>query len=762
MHPANRRHSRKSRLTAGFLLLLVACLGPWVGGPARAVITDTLIKRLEAELPRSSNPDSLRLELAIAYRELGSAEARLRALALMDEIEPVFAGDSRFLREHCLTLETCHRFDLACGAAERLLEVAPAEVDIRLVCVRAAVGALIRYDDETFLDDALGQLDLMLAQESDHREALWLKSFLLAYWALRDPDSAARLHREGLACVEKILSRLPEDVPARLFEGVHSHGLGEMERAEVCFRRAIMRMEAVAREAFLRAPADVSDSTGDWRRLDPFPLTVVNEGQLEYWCRMTMADALFGDADEGVRGWETDPGRVLVRYGPPEARQFEPAYLGGGDASYRKYSPRLLNRRHAQDTRLPVDMPLLTWNCHAGGHLVTVKFRDLTLDGSYRATSETRATLDYLEQSLPVSFVPTEPAQIRAVHLLATSFMASAGESRTVITLGFEPAGIGSAGSAPESLVVRTELTDAFGRAAGGERWPVTEEYLCAPAQGLPLAQTTYEYRLSPGAYTLTAKIASAARQSHGTFEIPFTVDAYPPDELALSRLELIRPGTAACPAVVVARAGRLWVPCVVPLAGDDRQLSTYFEIYNLALDPRTGRERYQVRYSMVPRAYAMALESRAEEARARGEPAQQAEDDRARAASASRAEGLAAAAPENRAAEAFPAGAQQSRAPWPESLYFGEPGAQLDETTLTYRNFVDVLFPEERGPGQAGGVLFKVATLPIAGLDVGAYELFVTVRDLVRGQSVTARSSLAIMTDEEIAAVSASAALEH
>jgi hypothetical protein len=46
-----------------------------------------------------------------------------------------------------------------------------------------------------------------------------------------------------------------------------------------------------------------------------------------------------------------------------------------------------------------------------------------------------------------------------------------------------------------------------------------------------------------------------------------------------------------------------------------------------------------------------------------------------------------------------------------------------------------------------------KAAALPIGGLDVGAYELVVTVRDLVRERSVTARCPLAIMTDGEIAA---------
>jgi GWxTD domain-containing protein len=674
----------------------------------------------------SPNPDSLRLELAAAYRALGTTEGRLCALRLLVPLEPAFTHDSRFLREYCLTLEACHRYDLACRTAERLIEIDPEAVDFRLICVHDAVRALIRYDDETFLDEALRQLDRILARVPDHRDALRLKSLLFAYWALRDRQAAPRAHRAGLACAEQALRHHPEEIAVRLLEGVHRYGLGEDERAEICFRQAVSRMDPTEREVFLRPPA--TDGAGDspddeggaaevppdsevdraeaWRRLDPIPLSVANEGQLEYWCRLTLADALFGGDGLPVRGWETDPGKVLLRYGPPEERRFEPAYLGGGDASYAKFSPRLLNRRHDQDTRMPTEMPRLTWICRIGGRRVPMEFRDLTLDGSWRATSETRQTLDVLDENIPVSFLPSAPAQTVTVHLLATSFAAKPGRSRVVVTLGFDPAGRDTVPSARDSLLMTFQLLDAGGGIVASDRWRVTGEDRCTDLQAWRLAQTTREYSLAPGDHVLAARIEGGGI-SPGAFRIPFTVDAFPPGDLALSGLELIREGSAECPTPAVVRVGRLWFPCALPLVGDTRALSAYFEIYHLAVDPRTRREHFQVRYTLLPRAYATAIASRA-------------------------------------------AGGSTGAS---DSLGLGALGSRMDETVLTHRNYVDVLFPEESGTGRPGASVSKAAALPIGGLDVGAYELVVTVRDLVRERSVTARCPLAIMTDGEIAA---------
>ncbi|NNL47355.1 MAG: GWxTD domain-containing protein, partial [Acidimicrobiia bacterium] len=54
-----------------------------------------------------------------------------------------------------------------------------------------------------------------------------------------------------------------------------------------------------------------------WKGKDPFLLTPTNERRLEHFARLAYADLRFGRMKDGIRGWETDPGRVVVRYGIP-------------------------------------------------------------------------------------------------------------------------------------------------------------------------------------------------------------------------------------------------------------------------------------------------------------------------------------------------------------------------------------------------------------------------------------------------------------
>jgi hypothetical protein len=209
LSPGRGVGDRIARAGAG-LAVLIACGSGWTA---------------------AAPPDSESVARAAELRAQGTVEGRLRALWLLEPLEATHARDPRFLREYCLTLEACHRYARACRMAERLIEVdSTASPGLRLACVRDAVRALLRYDDETYLDESLSQLDLVLAREPGHPAALRLKSFLYAFWAMRDGAAAPRAHREGLACAGRALLVDPEDIAARLLEGAHCHGLGR-ERA---------------------------------------------------------------------------------------------------------------------------------------------------------------------------------------------------------------------------------------------------------------------------------------------------------------------------------------------------------------------------------------------------------------------------------------------------------------------------------------------------------------------------------------------------
>lgn len=63
-----------------------------------------------------------------------------------------------------------------------------------------------------------------------------------------------------------------------------------------------------AREATVRA---------FWETADPLISTPENEAQIEYFSRVAVSMLRYDDAEHGVRGWRTDRGIIVIRYGEP-------------------------------------------------------------------------------------------------------------------------------------------------------------------------------------------------------------------------------------------------------------------------------------------------------------------------------------------------------------------------------------------------------------------------------------------------------------
>lgn len=77
------------------------------------------------------------------------------------------------------------------------------------------------------------------------------------------------------------------------------------------------------RRIFLELPDDDKPAfiEGFWERRDPDPGTEENEFKDEYFQRMDEANRLF--ISEGIPGWLTDRGRILILFGPPTDKVVE-------------------------------------------------------------------------------------------------------------------------------------------------------------------------------------------------------------------------------------------------------------------------------------------------------------------------------------------------------------------------------------------------------------------------------------------------------
>ncbi|MFT5144727.1 MAG: GWxTD domain-containing protein [Rhodothermales bacterium] len=96
--------------------------------------------------------------------------------------------------------------------------------------------------------------------------------------------------------------------------------LSERERADILDPGRIMSPTE-------EPPADVEHW---WTEQDPIALTPINERLTEHVARWVYADIRFGDPYKDKLGVETDPGRVVLRYGVPDA---ETQFTGGDTAA---------------------------------------------------------------------------------------------------------------------------------------------------------------------------------------------------------------------------------------------------------------------------------------------------------------------------------------------------------------------------------------------------------------------------------------------
>jgi len=111
---------------------------------------------------------------------------------------------------------------------------------------------------------------------------------------------------------------------------------------------------------------------------DPFRLTAYNERELAHMARVTYAQKRFSSAFAGEQGWQSDPGKILIRYGFPQDEILVRGEVEGALMEEMKRPDwRYTERQHMHDygywqqrsatqdvfdTKMPVTWDFLTWD----------------------------------------------------------------------------------------------------------------------------------------------------------------------------------------------------------------------------------------------------------------------------------------------------------------------------------------------------------------------------------------------------------------
>lgn len=160
-----------------------------------------------------------------------------------------------------------------------------------------------------------------------------------------DPHNRDALFRQGMIYLDSkmflefinIFSAIVRDHPGdkngRLFLGLGYSEIGRHDKALVHYDLALKLMKDEERELmeniaillpdhdFDAGPAGVSHSEDFknrfWREKDPFFMTAVNERKLAHYGRVAEANLRFTIFKKDIPGWQTEQGKVWIKYGRP-------------------------------------------------------------------------------------------------------------------------------------------------------------------------------------------------------------------------------------------------------------------------------------------------------------------------------------------------------------------------------------------------------------------------------------------------------------
>jgi GWxTD domain-containing protein len=437
-----------------------------------------------------------------------------------------------------------------------------------------------------------------LADLKSEERARMLEHFRLALRAdPTDVDAGVRLlghladageWAEYEAIARRLMALAPNDPRPALFLGLGLHRRGRSAAADSAFRRGLALLAPEERAAFedvaaLLTPAarkryegaSESERNELARALfvakDPLYLTDVEERRLEHYARVAWAELKFGDPATGRRGWDSERGRIWIRYGRPW-REVVCCY--GAAAEWRGALGRVVIWSYGE--RGPN---------FAFGRKLTYRHA--------RLTGPAKQLADELERRLPEMYRPTTITTVHAIPYQVARFRGDDPRLTRVEIYAAPP--LDSLGlGVGDTLEAGVFVFDPAYRPVVKRRHTAR---LAGSSTGL-----TYILRLPAGDYRLGLEARRAGPDTlarplaRARAELP--VVAFPPDSLAISDLLVAdalrpldpRPRRRSDLSIKASRTLQIE-------GGADLHL--YFEVYGLRADP-DGLARYRVEVSVT------------------------------------------------------------------------------------------------------------------------------------------------------------------
>jgi len=386
-----------------------------------------------------------------------------------------------------------------------------------------------------------------------------------------------------------------------------------------------------------------------WAALDPTPTTALNERFDDHYRRLAYARARFGRDEKP--GWDKR-GELLLRYGPPDARQEIPGdvvpglglvppkeiwvynWLGQAyqleDARFQgNFQDALSTRRTSRsdivrdvagerdqdDPTAPnanvagaADIATLGADAETGPNFDTGSFR--VLDAEKQMAQERLQTMlvrgqEGLEKRPSAYLHDYGGGKLDYVFDVQSFSDRGSGRTRVEVNTAFWAKDLRFVDDGAEHVaVLETEAAlktpDYQDVAHAAKRTRDRRQSVKDLRGALVLDQITLVSE--PGDYRLALSVRDSVSGNTGIYRTETSVRNYPPGELAVSDIQPaldVKPGQAGD---LFVKGNLQVVPYPLGTFPRDRDIYLYFEVYGLALSP-TGDALYTVEFRIQPRA---------------------------------------------------------------------------------------------------------------------------------------------------------------
>lgn len=409
-------------------------------------------------------------------------------------------------------------------------------------------------------------------------------------------------YEEMIQLLESAVKIIPDDKNCHLFLGFAYQIKGRFDQAASEYQMSQQLMATSEKEALesieiILTPeqkqqyALITDSEKHslhkafWTSKDPFYLTEFNERELEHFSRIAYANLRFSRPEKKTEGWDTDRGKVFIRYGKPNYKYRTRPYIG----------------EFIGNGRNPLQHSKEIW-IYPDFHFI---FEDQYLSGNYDFAWGDRPGNDYKEiyedmiEDFPDYYKIIPDSQFFNVPYDIVAFMGQNG--RTELELCFTiPA---------NELNIDHLKNNRFKLLQGifffdGSWNPIvkrTKELTFASTELLDLNFSSYYHHhenvdLKPGDYYFALEFQDEKTGKRSRIFRDCQVDTFVSNQFQMSDIlfayELEHPNLNVTPA----RSDFKIIPNPQRLYPAGQPIVIYFEIYNLAQD-QNGETHFSIEY---------------------------------------------------------------------------------------------------------------------------------------------------------------------